>query len=72
VTLVEKIVKRLDGWQSSSLSYGGKLILLNAFLSCIPTYAMSMYLLPKTIIKGWIQLGKNSFGKAIVSRKNIT
>jgi hypothetical protein len=46
-----KIIKRLEGWQCSSLSYGGKLILLNACLSCIPTYAMSMYMLPKTVIK---------------------
>jgi mannosylglycoprotein endo-beta-mannosidase len=51
VYLDEKILKRLDGWKSASLSYGGKLILLNACLSSIPTYAMSMYLLPKTLIK---------------------
>jgi hypothetical protein len=51
LSLKDKILKRLDGWQSSSLSYGGKLILLNACLSCIPTYAMSMYLLPKTVVK---------------------
>jgi hypothetical protein len=51
MSLNDKILKRLDGWQSTSLSYGGKLILLNACLSCIPTYAMSMYLLPKTVVK---------------------
>jgi hypothetical protein len=40
------------GWMAiASLSYGGKLILLNACLSCIRTYAMSMYMLPKIIIK---------------------
>jgi mannosylglycoprotein endo-beta-mannosidase len=47
LNLNEKIMKRLDGWQCTSLSYGGKLILLNACLSSIPTYAMSMYMLPK-------------------------
>jgi hypothetical protein len=51
MSLNDKILKRLDGWQSTSLSYGGKLILLNACLSCIPTYAMSMYLLHKTVVK---------------------
>jgi mannosylglycoprotein endo-beta-mannosidase len=51
--LDEKILKRLDGWKGGSLSYGGKLILLNACLSSIPTYDMSMYLLPKTVIKKW-------------------
>lgn len=44
-------MKRLNGLQETSLSYGGRLILLNACLSSIPTYAMSMYLMPKTMIK---------------------
>jgi mannosylglycoprotein endo-beta-mannosidase len=51
VFLDEKIMKRLDGWQRASLSYGGRLILINACLSSIPTYSMSTYLLPKTVIK---------------------
>jgi hypothetical protein len=51
LNLNEKIMKRLEGWQCTSLSYGGRLILLNACLSNMPTYAMSMYMLPKTVIK---------------------
>jgi hypothetical protein len=51
LNLNEKIMKRLEGWQCTSLSYGGRLILLNACLSSMPTYAMSMYMLPKTVIK---------------------
>jgi hypothetical protein len=49
----EKLVKRLDGWKGSALSFGGKLILINSSLSSIPTYYMSMYLLLKTILKKW-------------------
>ena len=51
IPLVEKINKRLDGWKGSSLSLGGRLTLLNACLSSIPIYCMSMSLLHKTIIK---------------------
>jgi hypothetical protein len=51
MTLNDKVLKRLDGWQCTSLSFGGKPVLLNACLSCIPTYAMSMYLVPKTVVK---------------------
>ena len=51
ITLVEKINKRLDGLKGSSLSLGGRLTLLNACLSSIPIYCMSMFLLHKTIIK---------------------
>jgi hypothetical protein len=50
--------KRLDGWKGASLSYGGKLILPNACLSSIPTYAMSMYLLLEIVIKKWTEQGK--------------
>lgn len=49
--LDEKILKRLDGWQGSSLSIGGRLTLINSYLSSIPIYSMSVYLLPKTICK---------------------
>jgi hypothetical protein len=44
-------MKRLNGLQETSLYYGRRLILLNACLSSIPTYAMFMYLMPKTVIK---------------------
>jgi hypothetical protein len=49
--LVERVLKKLDSWQCSSLSSGGKLVLLDACLSNTPTYAMSIYLLPKTVVK---------------------
>jgi mannosylglycoprotein endo-beta-mannosidase len=66
IYLDEKVLKRLDGWKGGSLSYGGKLILINACFSSIPTYAMSMYLLPKAVIKKWTRLGKSSSGKEAV------
>lgn len=49
--LDEKLLKRLDGWKGKSLSSGGRLTLLMSCLSSIPIYCMSMYLLPKTVIK---------------------
>jgi hypothetical protein len=65
LNLNEKIMKRLEGWQCTSLSYGGRLILLNACLGSMPTYAMSMYMLPKTVIKKWMSQGKSFFGRGI-------
>ena len=49
--LEEKLTKRLGGWQGNSLSFGGRLTLLNSCLSSIPIYSMSLYMLPKTIHK---------------------
>jgi hypothetical protein len=57
----EKMVKRLDGWKGSALSFGGKLILINSSLSSIPTYYMSMYLLPKTILEKMDKTRKKFF-----------
>ena len=44
--ICEKLMKRLDGWKGSSLSLGGRLVLINSCLSNLPVYAMSMYWLP--------------------------
>jgi hypothetical protein len=58
---MKKIMKRLDGWQGSSLSIGGRTILLNSCLSSTPTYAMSMYLLPSTVIEKIDKVRKRFF-----------
>jgi mannosylglycoprotein endo-beta-mannosidase len=61
VPLDEKMLRRLDGWKGSALSLGGRLILLNSSLSSIPTYYMSMHLLPKTILKRMDRTRKKFF-----------
>ena len=47
----KKLIKRLDGWKGGTLSLGGRITLLNACLSSIPLYNMSMYLLPKSVVR---------------------
>ena len=59
--LAEKISKRLDGWKGGALSMGGRLTLLNSSLSNIPTYSMSIYMLPKTVIKRMDRTRKQFF-----------
>ncbi|KAA3484578.1 reverse transcriptase [Gossypium australe] len=39
--LIDRIVKRIDGWSTRLLSQGGKEIFIKAVLQAIPTYAMS-------------------------------
>ena len=50
IPIIEKLLKRLDGWKGSSLSMGGRLVLINSCLSNLPVYAMSMYWLPMSTI----------------------
>jgi hypothetical protein len=57
----EKLLKRLDGWKGNALSLGGRHILINSCLSSIPTYYMSMHMLPKTILKKMDRTRKRFF-----------
>nr|CAD1831501.1 unnamed protein product [Ananas comosus var. bracteatus] len=46
VNYLPKIDNRLAGWKGSTLSRGGRLVLLNSVLSSIPTYFCLAFLLP--------------------------
>lgn len=48
--LVEKIERRLDGWQSKLLSRGGRFELVQTVMSTIPIYYMTCFLLPKWVV----------------------
>jgi hypothetical protein len=48
--LLDKNAKRLDIWKGSSMSIAGRSTLIASSLNNAPTYHMSIYLLPKTVI----------------------
>ncbi|KAK1290670.1 hypothetical protein QJS10_CPB18g00804 [Acorus calamus] len=47
--LLDRMVKRLAGWSGRMLSLGGKLTLLQAVLSSVPVFYMSIFTMPKGI-----------------------
>lgn len=47
--LVEKSLNKMQGWKSKLISQGGKETLIKSVVQTIPTYAMSCFLLPKSI-----------------------
>jgi hypothetical protein len=49
--IIDNVDKYLSGWRASLLSKGGRLILPSSVLDSLPTYFMSSFLLPKSIIK---------------------
>ncbi|XP_060969617.1 uncharacterized mitochondrial protein AtMg00310-like [Cannabis sativa] len=47
--LKEKMIKRIQGWESKFLSKDGKEVLLKSVAQSLPSYAMSVFLLTKEI-----------------------
>jgi ribonuclease HI/exonuclease III len=49
--LKERVRRRVTNWKTKLLSQAGKEILLKAVVQAIPTYSMSIFLLPKELCK---------------------
>ena len=49
--IIEKIERRLVGWQKMYLSKGGHLTLLKSTLSSLPTYYLSLFPIPVSVAK---------------------
>lgn len=49
--LVDKVSRRLQGWQGRFLSPGGRLILVRHVLAAIPIYTLSAMAPPKAILR---------------------
>lgn len=70
--LIEKIERRLEGWQGKLLSRGGRLLLQNSVLAAIPVYIMTCFVLPKWVLRRidsvrrrFIWAGLNTHGRGI-------
>lgn len=49
--LKDKVRKRVVNWDGQIISKGGKEILLKTVIQALPTYAMSVFLLPLSMCK---------------------
>ncbi|MCH96415.1 RNA-directed DNA polymerase (Reverse transcriptase) [Trifolium medium] len=47
----DRILKRINSWRGQALSKAGKEAMIKSMLQAIPSYIMSVYLLPDTFIK---------------------
>jgi hypothetical protein len=67
--LIKWMSETLLGWRSNFLSRGGRLILLNSVLTALLTYFMSVFELPKWVIKEMDKIRRNFFWKGITSEQ---
>jgi hypothetical protein len=56
----DRIWKRINSWRGRSLSRAGKEVMIKSVLQAIPTYVMSIYLIPESTVKD-IERMLNSF-----------
>lgn len=69
--IVEKALKKMQGWKAKCLSLGGKETLIKSVVQGIPTYAMAYFLLPKSICDKLNALSRNFWWKGDPADKGI-
>jgi hypothetical protein len=47
----KRFEKKLASWKAKHLSYGGRLVLLNPVLRGLPMFMMSVFEIPKEVLK---------------------
>ncbi|GLT51155.1 hypothetical protein SLA2020_245850 [Shorea laevis] len=57
--IVNKFRAKLAVWKATTLSFGGRLILLNSVLSTLPIFYMSLFLLPISVLEELITIQRN-------------
>ncbi|KAL9691023.1 hypothetical protein QQ045_011440 [Rhodiola kirilowii] len=57
--IVERIWKKVQGWKEKTLSIAGKETLIKAVLQAMPTYAMSCFKIPESLIKRIVSIISN-------------
>ena len=48
--ILERMEKNLSGWKRLYLSKGGRLTLVKSTLSCLPTYYLSLFVIPVAVV----------------------
>ncbi|CAN1812809.1 Putative ribonuclease H protein At1g65750 [Linum perenne] len=69
--LIERMEKQGQAWKGLLLSHAGKMTLLKAVIQAIPTYIMSLFLLPKKMINQMNSLLRMFFWSGSMTKKAI-
>ena len=47
----DRVIRKLQGWKERTILQGGKEVLLKAMVQSNPTYTMSCFILPDSLVK---------------------
>ena len=70
--IVEKVNKRLSGWNASSLSLVGRVTLANTVLQTIPYYSMQSTSLPVSVCNKIERACRSLFGAMLATRGRLS
>ena len=59
--VIKKVEQRLAPWKRNFISKGGRLVLIKAVLSSLPSYFMSVFSIPALVAKKLEKLQRNFF-----------
>lgn len=59
IPLIKSLEKRLWGWKNKFISFGGRVILINAVLSSLLVYYLSFYKAPEKVLNRIIQIQRS-------------
>ena len=58
-SIIDTIHHKIEGWRAKTLSQAGRLVLIKAVVATVPSYAMSTFLLPKSLCRKLDNMFKN-------------
>ncbi|RVW54197.1 hypothetical protein CK203_090523 [Vitis vinifera] len=61
--VIERISRRLDGWQKAYLSFGGRITLIQSCLTHMPCYYLSLFKLPASVAAKIERLQRDFYGQ---------
>ncbi|GKV16991.1 hypothetical protein SLEP1_g27551 [Rubroshorea leprosula] len=70
--LINKFRAKLVVWKAASLSFGGRLTLLNSVLSALPIFYMSLFLIPNSVLVELISIQRTFLWGGVESQKKIS
>jgi hypothetical protein len=71
--IIDKVFGRIEGWKAKSLFQAGRLVLIKFVAAALPSYAMSSFLLPKSLCSELDRIFKNFlWGFSATKSRNLS